>query len=172
MGFDVTDKKNIVYLYRMLEDEILKTRQYIHFHEDNLDTYSLELYNQLFLSASIFERCAINIIGKKSKMDSWKKHQTIISCHNKEVTIVDMNFTFKPLSQFGETEILNRKLPWWDSYNGVKHSLTNLQNASLRNVLFASASAGILVEKSCLNVPGGADTSKLFRGILIPTFYE
>ena len=172
MGFELSDKKNIVALYKILEDDILATSQHIHLHPDNLNTFGLKLYTQLFLSANIFERCCTHLIGKKAKMPTWRKSPEITRYYAATITIIQMDYTFQPLIQFGEDDENNRVLPWWSSYNRVKHSLTKLDDATLENVLHAAASAGILVTKTCLHAPGGVEISKLFRGIHIPTFYE
>lgn len=157
----------------MLEDDIINTSQYVHFHKDNLDTFSLKLYTQLFLSANIFERCITHIRNtKRGNFGTWKKDSRITNKYKRTITIIQMDYSFQPLLNFGEKNIKDRKLEWWSAYNHVKHSLTNLNEATLKNVLHAAASAGILVTDSCLHTSGGCEVSKLFREVHIPTYYE
>ena len=173
MGLELNHKKDIVALYKILEDDIITTSQHVHLHENNLKTFSLRLYNELFLSANIFERCCRHIENnKKHGMNKWKVNPEITRFSNESIRMIQMDYEFQPLLPFSEADEKKRILPWWQAYNNVKHSLTNLDKASLKNVLDASASAGILISRTCLHAPGGVEMSKLFRDIHIPTFHE
>lgn len=47
------EKKHLIQMYKMLENDLQKISEYVHFHSDNLNTYSLRFYNLLFLSCNV-----------------------------------------------------------------------------------------------------------------------
>ena len=169
---EIQEKKHIVSMYKMLENDLLTIQEYIYFHPDNLKTYSFRLYNLLFLSCNIFEICAKRIDGKtKSDMNTWKINDKITRRHTSELNLIQMDYKFKPLEKLGEDNPKKRVLNWWKAYNNVKHGLHNINDANLENVIHASGAAGILIYDYCSGVGHSAERSKLFREIFIPTYY-
>jgi hypothetical protein len=65
----------------------------------------------------------------------------------------------------------HRKLSWWDDYNTAKHDLS-LSHATLKNLIYALGSTGILVEIAVHpGRPTPTNPSILFDGVSIPEIY-
>jgi hypothetical protein len=140
------DKMNeMIRMYDMLERDTYDLGTTIHFDKRNLDTFGMRIYNLLFLSCNLFEIAAKEIAGINTRMNNWKKEPKIRKFSNVEMTLVQMNYKFKPLEALGEANEKDRNLTWWQGYTSVKHDITLIHNASLRNLIHALASAGLLV---------------------------
>ncbi|HJH27425.1 MAG TPA: hypothetical protein C5S37_11860 [Methanophagales archaeon] len=158
-------------MYNMLESDTNDLGSTIHFDKRNLDTFGIRVYNLFFMSCNLFELAAKEIAGSgKSDMNTWKKVPEICQFSDSEMTFLPMGYKFKPLKALGEVDVNKRNLTWWQEYNSVKHDLTQIQKASLRNLIYALCSAGLLVshvvdiEVRAIQMP-----SVMFDGLLLPS---
>ena len=141
----------------------------IHFDEKNFDTFGIEIYNLLFLSCNLFERLAKEISkDNKSDMDIWKLDENIRKYSNDELTFIPMGCKFKPMEPLGNKEIKDRNLTWWQDYNSVKHNLPEINKATLRNLIYALSSTGLLLSYVTYPDYSSDNPSKLFGGLFIP----
>ena len=160
---------NMVRMYNILESDTNDLGSTIHFDERNLDTFGIRVYNLFFMSCNLFELVAKEmaeetvegIVKKKieekgmketrarketrNDMNVWKKVRVICQFSDHEITFIPMSYKFKPLGALGEVDENDRKLTWWQDYNSVKHDLTQIDKATLRNLIYALCSAGLLV---------------------------
>jgi len=151
----------------MLESDTNDLGSTIHFDKRNLATFGIRVYNLFFMSCNLFELVAKEIAGDpESDMGTWKKEPLICQYSKVELTFLPMGYKFKPLEALGEVEVNKRNLTWWQDYNSVKHDLTQIQKASLRNLIYALCSAGLLVSHV---VDGTYKPSVLFDGLLLPS---
>jgi len=154
-------------MYNMLESDTNDLGSTIHFDKRNLATFGIRVYNLFFMSCNLFELVAKEIAGDpESDMGTWKKEPLICQYSKVELTFLPMGYKFKPLEALGEVEVNKRNLTWWQDYNSVKHDLTQIQKASLRNLIYALCSAGLLVSHV---VDGTYKPSVLFDGLLLPS---
>ncbi len=137
-------------MYNALEKDMDEIGSFIHFNERNLDTFGIRIYNLLFLSCNLFEIAAKEVIERESgvtdsDMNEWKKSTLICQFSKDELTFIPMGFKFKPMEALGNANLNNRVLDWWKDYNSVKHNLSQIHKATLRNLIYALSSAGLLV---------------------------
>ena len=111
---------NIFRMYGMLESDTNDLGSTIHFDKRNLSTFGMRVYNLFFLSCNLFEVVAKEIAGKSTNMKNWKINNEICALSDTEMTLVPMNYKFKPLEALGEVDVNKRKLTWWQGYNSVK----------------------------------------------------
>ena len=161
----------MVRMYNLLENDTNDLGSIIHFDEKNLETFGIRTYNLLFLSCNLFEYAAKEIVKEKSgitdsNMNTWKKDLTIRRISENELTFIPMNFKLKPMDEFGFTDVNDRKLEWWQDYNSVKHDFSKIYKATLRNLIYALCSAGLLVNYATNYVkPLRGMQSILFEGM-------
>ena len=160
---------NLVRMYNSLESDTNDLGSTIHFDKRNLKCFGMRIYNLFFMSCNLFELVAkemaeetfeeivkkkIEVNGMKeararketrNDMSVWKKVRVIRQYSDHELTFLPMGYKFKPMEALGDVDVNKRKLTWWDDYNSVKHDLTQIQKASLRNLIYAIGSAGLLV---------------------------
>ena len=126
---NIIEQKRMV---NLLEKELIDLFEYIEPSKNNLQVYSLRLY-QLFVKISIeFENtCKTilkdNIYNKKGKLiiSDYKKLNKIMQL-DKYVCTIDLinNIEFKPFEDWGK----NNSLKWYQDYNKLKHIvLLNIQ---------------------------------------------
>lgn len=161
---------NIARMYNILERDTNDLGSIIHFHENNLGTFGLRIYILLFMSCNLFEVIAKEIEGPDTNMNNWKESTTICKFSDRSDTFIPMNYELKPLEALGEKDVNRRKLTWWDDYNSVKHDLLQIDKATLKNLIHALYSAGVLVgylskEKGI----GYFKKSALFEKLFIPS---
>jgi hypothetical protein len=139
----------------------------------NLDTFGIRVYNLFFMSCNLFELVAKEIAGdRESDMGTWKKEPLICQYSKVELTFLPMGYKFKPLEALGEVNVKKRNLTWWQDYNYVKHDLTQIDKASLRNLIYALCSAGLLVSdisRPPIGVIYSSKRSVLFDGLYFPS---
>ena len=141
------DKMNeMIRMYDMLEKDTNDLGSTIHFDKRNLDTFGMRIYNLLFLSCNLFEVAAKEIAGINTDMNDWKNEPKICLFSNVELTLIPMDYLFKPFEALGKKNVEDRNLTWWQGYNSIKHDITQIHNASLRNLIHALGSARLLVE--------------------------
>lgn len=123
------------------------------------------------MSCNLFEAAAKEIAGDpESDMGTWKKEPLICQYSKVELTFLPMGYKFKPMEALGDVDVNKRKLTWWDDYNSVKHDLTQIQKASLRNLIYALCSAGLLVSHVAdTEVRAIQKRSVLFEGLYLPS---
>ena len=141
------DKSSMIRMYYSLENDTNELGSTIHFDERNLDTFGIRVYNLLFMSCNLFELAAKEICGPKSRMNTWKENPRIRLYSRVELTFIPMGCKFKPMGALGENDVEKRNLAWWQDYNSVKHDLTQIHKATLRNLIYALGSAGLLVSE-------------------------
>ncbi len=164
---------DMVRMYNTLEKETTDLGSTIHFDHKNFNTFGLRVYNLFFLTCNLFEHAAKEIQrNPDSNMGDWKINPIISNLSKAELTFQPTGFKFKPLMGLGNVVEEHRKLSWWDDYNTAKHDFL-LHKATLRNLIYALGSAGILVEIAVHPV-GMVPTnpSILFHGVSIPEIYE
>ncbi len=144
-----TSEKNIHWDYYLaLEKDIESIARYIEFHEDNFDTYSIELAH-LLLSASaevdVVMKLLCNLKFPQLKSENINYYRKIIKKNfqgiiNNKVVSSMYGLTLSPWSSWeGESNPT-----WWQSYNKVKHERSiYFAKANLKNVL--NSVAGLLV---------------------------
>lgn len=136
--------------YFLALDEDLRTlRRYIAFHEDNLETFSLELHRVIQMAAleveavllslcrGISGRCGgkrspsfadLDLLGKDFVRQKWG-----IGVEDIEVHFLGLGVPLKPLDSQGQPVY-----PWWDAYTSLKHGRPQaLKKATLRHALMA-----------------------------------
>jgi hypothetical protein len=157
-------------MYNILESDTNDLGSTIHFDERNLNTFGIRVYNLLFMSCNLFEVAAKEMAGIKTTMEDWKKVLEICQFSDSEMTFLPMGYKFKPLEALGEVDVNERNLTWWQDYNSVKHDLTQIQKASLRNLIYALCSAGLLVSHVVVKeVRAIQKPSVLFDGLFLPS---
>ena len=154
------DKSSMIRMYYSLENDTNELGSTIHFDKGNLDTFGLRVYNLLFMSCNLFEHAAKEICGPKSFMNTWKENPRICLYSRVELTFIPMGCKFKPKGALGENDVKKRNLAWWQDYNSVKHDLTQIHKATLRNLIYALGSAGLLVSEIARPPMGMFCTSK------------
>jgi hypothetical protein len=164
----MTDKFNMLRMLRILEKDTNDLGSTIHFDKRNLDTFGIRIYNLLFMSCNLFELAAKERVGyPKSDMSSWRVEPRICLYSKVELTFLAMGYKFKPMEALGEADVKNRNLIWWQDYNSVKHDLTQIHKATLRNLIHALGSAGVLVS-DLVRKDGVYKRSALFDGLYFP----
>ncbi len=194
-GANVNKYYNMVRMYNILESDTNDIGSTIHFDKRNFDCFGIRIYHLLFMSCNLFELVAKemaeetvkDMVKKKvedkgmgeaharketpNNMNVWKVVPTIRQFSSGEITFLPTGYKFNPLKALGEADINKRNLTWWQDYNSVKHDLTQIHNATLRNLIHALCSAGLLV--SHIVVIGGVRAthkrSVLFGGLYLPS---
>jgi len=103
-------------------------------------------------------------------MNTWKEDPYIIEISENELTFIPVECKFKPMEGLLDTNVEDRKLTWWQDYNSVKHDLSKIHKASLRNLIYALGSAGLLVNYATNDVrslTGIGKQSILFDGLYV-----
>ena len=157
--------------YQLLEKDTNDLGSIIHFDEKNLDAFGIRIYTLIFLSCNLFESAAKEITQKnESDMSDWKSHPKIRQYSKFEMTFIPMGFKFKPLEELGYSDEKKRKLIWWQEYNNTKHELSSqINKATLRNLIYALGSTGLLVsDVANNNIRGISNQSILFDGLYFP----
>ena len=186
---------NMVRMYNILESDTNGLGSTIHFDKRNLDTFGMRIYNLFFMSCNLFEVAAKEmaqetveeIVKKKieekgmketrarketrNSMSDWKKVPEIRQFSDHELTFIPMDYKFKPLGALGEVDENDRNLTWWQDYNSVKHDLTQIDKATLRNLIYALCSAGLLVSHVVIirGVRAIQEQSVLFDRLHLPS---
>lgn len=163
---------DMVRMYNTLEKDTNDLGSTIHFDHKNFNTFGIRVYHLFFLACNLFEQAAKEIENNRdSNMGHWKRNPNI--CRSKdELIFIPTGFKFKPMMGLGITFPEHRRLSWWEDYNSVKHDLSQIHKATLRNLIYALGSAGILVEIAVF--PGGitpTNPSILFHGLSIPEIH-
>ncbi len=146
----------------------------IQFDKKNFGTFGIEIYNLIFLSCNLFERLAKEISkDNKSNMNNWKQNENIRIYSKEELTFIPMDYKFKPMEALGNKEIEDRSLFWWRDYSSVKHNLSEINKATLCNLIYALSSTGLLLSSATYPDYSPDNPSKLFSGLFIPDgFYN
>ena len=173
-GEKLSKYSDMVRIYNILEKDTNDLGSIIHFDERNLDTFGIRVYNLLFMSCNLFELAAKEIVIKssgkmKSDMKDWKLDPIICQFSENKLTFEPMGYDFKPMEALGCVKTDDRKLTWWKDYNSVKHNLANIDKATLRNLIYALSSAGLLTSYiSHSDDTCGSHRSILFDGLYLP----
>lgn len=166
----------LIRMYDLLENDTHELGQTIQFDQRNLSTFGMRIYILFFSSCNLFEALAKGIAEKNTgkadtNMNDWKQDGDIYKHYGRELIFRPMGFSFKPLENLGEEDLDRRVLSWWQNYNDVKHDLSKIDLATLKNLIFALASAGILIDEVSKTEESSTTSyklSKLFHQLLIP----
>lgn len=164
----------MIKIYLSLENKTNDLGLVIQFDKENFGTFGIEIYNLIFLSCNLFERLAKEISkDNKSNMNNWKQNENIRIYSEEELTFIPMDYKFKPMEALGNKEIEDRSLFWWRDYNLVKHNLSEINKATLCNLIYALSSTGLLLSSATYPDYSPDYPSKLFGGLFIPDgFYN
>ncbi len=133
-----------------LEDDISRLSRYVELHEDNYQTYSLELTRLLFSAAS-----EVDVVARQlcERLDSGSNAYNIADFRKAirhSYPQISGAIVFMP--QFGlsmtpwENWASDTSPSWWLAYNNVKHHRhTHFSEASLQNALDAVAGLFVLL---------------------------
>jgi hypothetical protein len=131
-------------MYNFLENKLDEIGNNIHFDYRNRNVFSIELFNILFSSSNLFEICAKRLVkDDTTNMGDWRKHDRIKKLGDEQVSFIPMrgHLIGQVMNFIDDTQ----RVPWWDSYNAVKHDYGQLQYATLENAINSLASAGLMV---------------------------
>lgn len=125
-----------------LENDLVNISRYIELAEDNFSTYSIELEKLLFSACSDFEVVAkeLALLMTDSKPNNIEKIHEFLSSHLHEIFSLEVGIDrygikLKPFEDWSKKEEYTL-LPWWTSYNKVKHQRTeHYSKANLNNAL-------------------------------------
>ena len=152
---------NIWPFYLRLENDFLKTLNYVEFSEDNFSTYSIEYEKQLLSICS-----EVDVLCKLlcKYVDSAKSPAKIneyadILIQNSDITSLSVCFerigkVFTPFDGWTASDSPN----WWKAYNKVKHERTdgnNYKKGNLQNVFMALAGLFVLNRLYCKRITAG-----------------
>lgn len=141
-----SDARELALSYNLLERGLQTLFEFIEPTENNLSTYSHRIYELLFRAATEFETHCKRILGANrythknqyniedyfhiNQATKWSDYVVLIPSWRNRVKI---------LHPFQEWESGTYKpLPWYQSYNHVKHDrFSNFEKASFENVLLS-----------------------------------
>jgi hypothetical protein len=147
------EKKDLHWNYYLSIIKELETiSDYIEFHKDNNDTFSIELAKILFVASSeadVVLKSICNKLDKNTPVNNINDYRRLIkksfifsSLKDELVQIPLHSFLLKP---WGEWHGKSHPL-WWTAYNKVKHERNNhFSKATLKNALNAVGGLLILV---------------------------
>lgn len=165
-------KKQYWNYYLGLEEELINTRKYVSFDNNNFKTYSTEFIKLLDVTCSeidVIAKAILNLNKDKytdyKDIASWGYHlqQLVPSIQDYEV-MFDNELIIKPFDKWKYEQYIDKKgntrirlvknyntPEWWTSYNKVKHHRTDsyrggfqFYRANLENVINAFAALYIL----------------------------
>ncbi len=133
-----------------LEQDLERYSRYIEFHEDNFNTYSLELVRLLLAAGSeidvILKELCRRIEPNKFP-DKITEYKDIVlakfpEIEQSQVRIAKYHLKSTPWCGWSQSSP-----SWWKSYNNVKHDrLKNYKEGNLGNVLMAVSGLGVLMQ--------------------------
>ena len=126
--------------YLLLENSFIETGRYVEFNEKNYAMFSVEYAKQLQTICAELDQ-VFKLVSRLKLEDSHnikeycklikEKYPDIVT---QQVRISKKNIVLTPFDGWKDGRTLN----WWQCYNKVKHNRSqNMEEASLRNVLFA-----------------------------------
>jgi hypothetical protein len=147
-----SDATNYVRAYRLLENHLLSTFDYVEPSDDNLSTYSHQLYQLLLRACTEFEANAKAILrangySKAANLNTTDYFKIERACRLSEyiITIPVWNGKTNQLQPFKQWQS-SHSLTWYQSYNDVKHNRSaNFSQANLGNALNAVSSVLIIL---------------------------
>ncbi|MCG8519043.1 MAG: hypothetical protein MI794_13725 [Pseudomonadales bacterium] len=160
-----------------IEENLSKLSRYVELSTENYKVFSIEMVSLLLAASSEVDVVLKNICGI---IDSDKEAKNIVGyreivlskfpdCYNEIISIPRFGLMFKPWSEWQNLE----PLPWWQSYNKVKHHRSESYTlANLENVLNAMAglfSANLMFSK-LVGVGQLTPPNLLYRAVNTPAF--
>jgi hypothetical protein len=147
------DRAELWRAYMLIEKDLLRLFEYIEPTDGNLSAFSHRTYELLLRTATEFETNCKRILmanryEKNRNLNITDYFKLNLSSRLADYSVSLMEWhpgpkTLKPFEEWG-TEEEYRPLPWYQSYNHVKHDRNlNFPNASLQNVI--NAVAGLYV---------------------------
>ncbi|WP_253719732.1 hypothetical protein, partial [Thermus scotoductus] len=148
-----------------LDEDLRILRRYIAFHEDNLETFSLELHRIIQMAALEVEAVLLSLCrgifggcgGKRSpsftqldlRSKGFIRQKWGIEVEDLEVHFLGLGVPLKPLDPQGQSVY-----PWWDAYTSLKHGRTQaLKKATLRHALMAVGALATWLTLGFLGLP-------------------
>ncbi len=130
--------------YQTLEEDFIRTINFVDLDENNFQTFSIEYAKQLQAICSEIDVllkaiCGASLTSSRPKMSDYagivkSKYPNII---NENILVKDTGITLIPFENWNEHNAA-QSLPWWNDYNGIKHDrVLNFTNSKLKNVLSA-----------------------------------
>ncbi|WP_253664825.1 hypothetical protein, partial [Thermus scotoductus] len=123
-----------------LDEDLRILRRYIAFHEDNLETFSLELHRIIQMAALEVEAVLLSLCrgifggcgGKRSpsftqldlRSKGFIRQKWGIEVEDLEVHFLGLGVPLKPLDPQGQSVY-----PWWDAYTSLKHGRTHMKSS-------------------------------------------
>jgi hypothetical protein len=141
-----TDRTTTIRGYHALENDLRRLFEFVEPHDDNLDAFSIRLYELFLRACTEFESNCKAILSANGysragdwNMNDYKKIEsaTRISEYNVQLTVwAGIPRVLRPLAPWSA----GNSLPWYQDYNTVKHNRTiHFELANLKNVVDAVA---------------------------------
>lgn len=159
--------------YLVLERELVNSFSFVELSNDNFSTYSVEFAKMLLSICSEFDSVFKDYVELRSanRPSNIKEAFECLSALN-DITFVNevvdiainQSISLKPFNAW--TSGMYAKLPWWDSYNAVKHDRgTYFREANLKNCLNSLAALFCIeiVSLKCFGVKRLTPANRLFR---------
>lgn len=142
-----SDRTNFVRAYHLLEQDLIRIFEYVEPADENLGTYSHQLYALLLRACTEFESNARAILQANgySRAGNWTvtdycKINAATRLSEYTLTLPMWNGAAKTVRPFEDWADGMQPLAWYQAYNAVKHNRSgNFPSASLDNVVKAVA---------------------------------
>jgi hypothetical protein len=146
------DAINLIRGYHLLERELFKLFDFVEPADANLSCYSHQLYALILRASTEFEANAKAILIKNSytragnfNVRDYYKLQSAMRLSEYRVTIPIWQGNHRVVQPF-DTWSTRSSLPWYQSYNRVKHNRSDeFQSASLKNAVASVAAVFAIV---------------------------
>jgi hypothetical protein len=149
--------------YLLLEDQFIRSSNFVEISLDNYETYSTVFVNLLLSLGSeidvLFREICGFMPGGRENMSNYisvylPNHNNIV---NEEIIIKYRNLNITPFKNWNIQQPAV-SLFWWEKYNSIKHSRTaNFKDANLHNVLYSLAALYLLLMQQFKDVASGQE---------------
>jgi len=143
-----------------IEQSLINTLNYVHYHDDNKNAYSNEFAKIILLSCSEIDVILKQLCKKYNKKSRAKNifhygtylSKTFQGIGSTKVECPIISEEFQPFSNWSNDKII--KPDWWESYNKIKHERnTNFPKANQKNAF--ESCAGLFLLLLYLNAENG-----------------
>jgi hypothetical protein len=155
------DRQELWRAYKLIEKDLLRLFEYVEPTDDNIHTYSHRTYELLLRAATEFETNCKRILesngyaNRKLYIKDYSKINKSSRLGEYAVSLRVWHPQGKKLEPFAPWNGGGHSLPWYQSYNDVKHHRNqNFPKASLENVLCAIAGLYIILFSQFLFASG------------------
>lgn len=143
--------RSLIRAYKDLEKDLIELLDYIEPCDNNLETYSHRIYEMFLRACTEFEANSKAILNANGyikdhyNMTDYYKLNSAMKLNDYVIKISiweDTPKIFKPFSSWGT----GHTLPWYQSYNKVKHNRSeNFKYANLENLFLSIAAVQIIL---------------------------